>query len=271
MSIKFKLTNDELVELYETGISGYEIAKIYNVNKKTVYDRLHQLPNWETLKYKHHGQKIKDKQDLKKYKGVCIGCGVEFTHYKKKNFCENGCYKSFWQKEHRSQNKEEINRKKREQRSMKEKKKTERQLWLEKFEIKAATVHKRKLSKFAERIDKRCSGWKNSLVSRSKKANVECNVTIEELRQLMYDSYGSSCKYCGRQMDINNLVIDHIIPISKGGTSNIDNLQVICKSSNAMKGSLDNDNFKLLLEWLNTEAPEELKKDLSIRLARGIH
>ena len=67
---------------------------------------------------------------------------------------------------------------------MKEKKKTERQLWLEKFEIKAATVHKRKLSKFAERIDKRCSGWKNSLVSRSKKANVECNVTIEELRLL---------------------------------------------------------------------------------------
>jgi 5-methylcytosine-specific restriction endonuclease McrA len=153
---------------------------------------------------------------------------------------------------------------------MKQKKKTERQLWLERFEEKAGTVHKRKLRKFAERIDKRCSGWKSSLATRSKKANVECNATITELRQLIYDYYGTSCKYCGRRLDINNIVIDHISPISKGGNSNIENLQVICKASNSMKGSLDEQHFQILLDWLNTEAPEELKRDVSIRLARGI-
>jgi 5-methylcytosine-specific restriction endonuclease McrA len=70
-------------------------------------------------------------------------------------------------------------------------------------------------------------------------------------------------------MDINNIVLDHIIPISKGGTSNPDNLQIICKASNAMKGSLDETNFSILLNWLDS-VPEELKKDISIRLARGV-
>jgi hypothetical protein len=36
-----------------------------------------------------------------------------------------------------------------------------------------------------------------------------------------------------------------------------------------MKGSLHEDNFQLLLDWLET-VPEELKKDIGIRLARGV-
>ena len=86
---------------------------------------------------------------------------------------------------------------------------------------------------------------------------------------MMYDAYGTSCRYCGRKLDINNLVIDHIVPMAKGGNSNIENLQVICKTSNSMKGSLDESNFHLLLEWLET-VPPELKRDVSIRLAGGI-
>jgi 5-methylcytosine-specific restriction endonuclease McrA len=153
---------------------------------------------------------------------------------------------------------------------MTRKKTTERQLWLDKFLEKAKTVHKRNLDRFARRMLSRCDRWKGGLVSRSKKMNVECKVTPDELRQLIYDYYGTNCKYCGKRLDINNLVIDHVVPISKGGSSNIDNLQIICKTSNAMKGSLDEHNFILLLEWLNS-APDELKKDISIRLARGIH
>ena len=142
--------------------------------------------------------------------------------------------------------------------------------WKLLYESKAGEVHQRVLSRFATRMLKRVSGWKGSLVTRSKKYDVECNVTLDELRQLMYDNYGKNCKYCGRVLDINNIVIDHITPISKGGTSNIDNLQVICKTSNSMKGSLDEEHFQLLLDWLDT-APDELSKDVSIRLAGGIY
>jgi 5-methylcytosine-specific restriction endonuclease McrA len=271
MSTKVNISDEELRNLYESGISIYELAKKFKVNKKTISSRLQKFSDWEELKWKNHGLKIKTKQDIKKYKGVCKGCGIEFTHHKTKKFCNYKCYKRHWGRINRSHNKDKINKLRRERRAAMEKKKTTRKLWLEQFEHKAGEVHKRKLDKFAQKIDNRCASWKNSLVSRSKKANVECNITIDELRTLMYNNYGTSCKYCGRKMDINNLVIDHIIPLSKGGTSNIDNLQIICKTSNSMKGSLDEKNFQLLLDWLNNEAPEELKIDLSIRLARGIH
>jgi 5-methylcytosine-specific restriction endonuclease McrA len=141
--------------------------------------------------------------------------------------------------------------------------------WKNKFIEKASTVHKRKLPVFADKMMRRTNSWKNSLVSRSKKHNVECFVTVEELRQLLYDYYGTNCKYCGRVLTINNIVIDHITPLSKGGSSNLDNLQIICKTSNSMKGSLTENNFILLLEWLKS-LPEELSKDISIRLSRGI-
>lgn len=271
MSNIVNICDQELRSFYESGISIYQLAKQYKVDKKTISSRLRKFSDWEELRWKNHGLKIKIKQDFKKYKGTCNGCGVEFTHHKTKKFCTYACYKKHWGKQFRSQNKDKINQLKRERRATMTKKKTTRQLWLEQFEQKAGEVHKRKLNTFALKIENRCSSWKNSLVNRSKKANVECNVTIDELRELMYNNYGTPCKYCGKKMDINNLVIDHIVPLSKGGTSNIDNLQIICKTSNSMKGSLDEKNFQLLLDWLSNDAPEELKIDLSIRLARGIH
>lgn len=270
MGIKFNISDDELRELYNTGISSYEIAKQFGVNKKTVLNRLQKFPDWDELKWKYHGLKIRKKLENKLYKGICIGCEIEFTSNKTRKYCSNRCYKASWQTDNRDKNKDEYNRKRKERRRMKEKKKTERHLWLEKFLQKAKEVHKRNLDKFATKMLNKCDSWKNSLVSRSKKTNTECSVTIEELRNLLYENYGQQCKYCYKRLDINNLVIDHIIPVSKGGSSNINNLQIICNTSNSMKGSLDERNFQMLLDWLNT-APEELKKDVSIRLARGIH
>lgn len=145
-----------------------------------------------------------------------------------------------------------------------------RKEWKERYIEKAGTVHKRVLPRFADRMLRRVDSWKGGLVQRSKKRGVECNITLEELREMMYEAYGTSCKYCGRTLDINNIVMDHILPMAKNGHSNRDNLHVICKTSNSMKGSLEEDQFLLLLEWLDTVSPE-LKKDVSIRLAGGIY
>ena len=40
------------------------------------------------------------------------------------------------------------------------------------------------------------------------------------------------CKICD---SIENLCIDHIIPISKGGENKIENYQTLCKSCNSIK------------------------------------
>jgi len=170
----------------------------------------------------------------------------------------------------RSEQIDERNKKKRERRILQEKKLTLRQEWESKFLEKIKCCHKRNLDKVIKKILKKVDSVKTSMVSRSKKYNVECNITIEELRMLVFENYGKKCKYCEKILKTDTMVFDHIVPISKGGTSNIDNIQLICRTSNGMKGSLNENSFKLLLDWLET-VPKELQDDIRIRLSKGIH
>jgi len=49
---------------------------------------------------------------------------------------------------------------------------------------------------------------------------------------------GYRCQMCGvTAKDGATLEIDHIHPVSKGGTNNPDNLQVLCRDCNAGKGA----------------------------------
>jgi len=56
----------------------------------------------------------------------------------------------------------------------------------------------------------------------------------EELRNIIFKRDNYKCKNCGSE---KNLVIDHIIPFSKGGITEIDNLQTLCKKCNKEKGN----------------------------------
>lgn len=55
--------------------------------------------------------------------------------------------------------------------------------------------------------------------------------TKEQFRQLC-EGYGDKCLRCGSDGPLGP---DHIIPVSKGGTSNIDNIQPLCASCNSKK------------------------------------
>lgn len=72
---------------------------------------------------------------------------------------------------------------------------------------------------------------------------VERGKVSNKIRFAIYERDGYRCRKCGRSTD--DLEIDHIFPISKGGKTTFDNLQTLChrcntiKSNNIEPGSID--------------------------------
>lgn len=148
-------------------------------------------------------------------------------------------------------------------------KRREPSVWHKKFEAKMLPYHKRTAAMRAGRIMRRLTSIRTTMEARSKKQGVPCTITVEELREMAYAAYGTACKYTGRTLTVDSMVFDHIHPISKGGPSTRQNLQVISKFANTIKGSLIESDFVELLAWLD-KLPPHLKQDVSVRLARGL-
>jgi 5-methylcytosine-specific restriction endonuclease McrA len=49
--------------------------------------------------------------------------------------------------------------------------------------------------------------------------------------------YNYCCAYCYKPFPVNELTVDHMQPISRGGTNTIDNLVPACKSCNSRKNT----------------------------------
>ena len=52
-----------------------------------------------------------------------------------------------------------------------------------------------------------------------------------------WDAVENMKKICNRCGNISDLTIDHIVPLSKGGTNETSNLQILCRRCNASKGA----------------------------------
>lgn len=62
---------------------------------------------------------------------------------------------------------------------------------------------------------------------------------IKEYKKIfktLLNKYNFTCIHCGEKEE-KKLTIDHILPISKGGGDEIDNLQILCRSCNSKKGT----------------------------------
>lgn len=58
----------------------------------------------------------------------------------------------------------------------------------------------------------------------------------KSLRFEVFSRDGYTCRYCGRNPSEVKLVIDHVIPVSKGGENGKDNLATSCSECNSGKG-----------------------------------
>ena len=73
-----------------------------------------------------------------------------------------------------------------------------------------------------------------------------------KLRHEVFKRDGYRCRECGASKDETSLEIDHILPVAKGGTNDIDNLQTLCRECNRMKHTD---------EWVGGETDLEVAKN----------
>ena len=100
---------------------------------------------------------------------------------------------------------------------------------------------------------KKSSTLRSSLKRRSKEYEVEFEISLTEVRELLYKAYGKKCRYCESKLLVNNMACDHIHPLSLGGNSTIPNLQMICMRCNTRKGPLTDKSFGKLLKWISRQ------------------
>lgn len=60
--------------------------------------------------------------------------------------------------------------------------------------------------------------------------------TIE--RKMIYKNADGKCQLCGRNIDYENMTLDHITPISQGGADDLDNIQCTCEACNLFKSNI---------------------------------
>ena len=125
--------------------------------------------------------------------------------------------------------------------------------WEDKFFPKLRKHHGNRTKGVFHRLMKKSSTLRTSLKRRSKEYEVIFDISLKEIRELIYAQYGKQCKYCKDILSIRNMVCDHNIPLSHGGESVKNNLQMICARCNTRKGPLTDKAYSKLLAWLKRQ------------------
>ena len=75
---------------------------------------------------------------------------------------------------------------------------------------------------------------------------------------------GKRCAICGKMIEsVDDLTVDHIVPISKGGKRTIENCQLAHKSCNCSKSDAMPDEYERLLRY-------NKRRILMMRVKKGI-
>lgn len=66
-------------------------------------------------------------------------------------------------------------------------------------------------------------------------------------RKTVYANSNGKCAICGKPVKFKKMHINHIVPLSAGGTNDFKNLQTACRSCNGMKSYLTYNDFLMKL------------------------
>lgn len=104
----------------------------------------------------------------------------------------------------------------------------------------------------------------------------QCSDFRAHVLAAMDNSYDGAikCRYCNMYFTVAEIAVDHAYPLSRGGTTDLYNIEFPCKSCNNRKGSLTPTEYLALLHFLEIEIPlgrqDVLKRlETSVQLAAG--
>ncbi len=73
----------------------------------------------------------------------------------------------------------------------------------------------------------------------------------KQTRLKVFEKYDGYCAYCGNELELNKMQVDHIKPRRTGGTNDIDNLHPSCARCNHYKRASGIEPFRELLKTLH--------------------
>lgn len=62
-------------------------------------------------------------------------------------------------------------------------------------------------------------------------------------RKKIYEKANGCCQLCGRKIEFHNMTVDHIIPLGKDGSNDLDNTQAACSVCNQLKANIYPEQF----------------------------
>ena len=87
------------------------------------------------------------------------------------------------------------------------------------------------------------------------------------IRSEVYKESEGHCKLCGKFVNYDEFTIDHIIPLAKGGTNEINNLQCACEICNKIKTDvLPNEFIDKITDMLMYNMNEKYNKNIGRKI-----
>lgn len=87
------------------------------------------------------------------------------------------------------------------------------------------------------------------------------------IKEEVYRRSNNTCEICGKPLSRFSYSIDHIIPLSRGGTNNIDNLRAVHPTCNKLKGNFTDVEMKKVVtnvyENISGEIPSQPSPQIS--------
>lgn len=86
----------------------------------------------------------------------------------------------------------------------------------------------------------------------------------KEMRMKVYNKYNHHCAYCGCELNYEDMQVDHLDPVYKGGNDDISNYMPACRMCNFYKSTFSLEDFRKNIETLN----KRLEKHFIYRLSK---